>query len=121
MTACKQVCVEKPLTYSVWESRLLARTARETGVVTQMGNQGHSMEGTRRINELIAAGVIGPVREVHVWTDRPQRYWAQGIPRPAVPGAQTAQAGAPAAAAPASNAPPAPPRWNMRTVDNAVL
>jgi predicted dehydrogenase len=120
MKAGKHVYVQKPLTYSVWEARLLARTARETGVVTQMGNQGHSMEGTRRINELIAAGVIGPVREVHVWTDRPQRYWAQGIPRPAVPGVQTAQAGAPAAA-PASNLPPAPPRWNMRTVDNAVL
>src|SRR5712675_544666 len=61
MKAGKHVYVQKPLTYSVWESRLLARTARETGVVTQMGNQGHSMEGTRRINELIAAGVIGPV------------------------------------------------------------
>ena len=135
MKAGKHVYVQKPLTYSVYEARLLARTARETKVVTQMGNQGHSMEGTRRINEIIAAGVIGPVREVHVWTDRPQRYWAQGIPRPAhvappitgpvlgAPAATTASAttvtAATTAAAPASSA--VPPRWGMRTVDNAIL
>src|SRR5215218_4076145 len=87
MQAGKHVYVQKPLTYSVYEARLLAKTAKSTGVVTQMGNQGHSMEGTRRINELIASGVIGPVREAHVWTDRPVRYWAQGIPRPASPNA----------------------------------
>jgi predicted dehydrogenase len=119
MKAGKHVYVQKPLTYSVWEARLLARTARETGVVTQMGNQGHSMEGTRRIREIIGAGVLGPVREVHVWTDRPQRYWAQGIPRPTPSGSATL-AGAPAVnAGPA--APPQPPRWNMRTVDAAIL
>jgi predicted dehydrogenase len=114
MKAGKHVYVQKPLTYSVLESRILAKTAHDMKVVTQMGNQGHSMEGTRRIVELIGAGVIGPVREVHIWTDRPQRYWAQGIPRPAQPGAV-----AQPAAAPAPNAPP--PQWNMRTVDRAVL
>ena len=82
MRARKHVYVQKPLTYSVHESRVLARAAAETKVVTQMGNQGHSMEGTRRIRELVASGVLGPIREVHVWTDRPVRYWAQGIPRP---------------------------------------
>jgi len=121
MQAGKHVYVQKPLTYSVYEARLLAKTAKSTGVVTQMGNQGHSMEGTRRINELIAAGVIGPVREAHVWTDRPVRYWAQGIPRP-VPPSDTP---APQASAPPSSTqpagPPPPPRWNMRTVDQAVL
>jgi predicted dehydrogenase len=45
-----------------------------------MGNQGHSFDGTRQMVELIAAGVIGPVREVHVWTNRP--IWPQGVPRP---------------------------------------
>lgn len=114
----KHVYVQKPLTYSVQEARILARTARDTKVVSQMGNQGHSMEGTRRIVELINAGVIGPVHEVHVWTDRPLRYWAQGIPRPALPGATPA----PMPAAPANSAfPPAPPSWNMRTVERAVL
>ena len=113
MHAGKHVYVQKPLTYTVAEARTLARTAAETKVVTQMGNQGHSMEGTRRIKELIEAGVIGAVRDVHVYTDRPQRYWAQGIPRPAAPGA--------AVPAPAASDPNVPPRWSMRTVEQAVL
>ena len=133
MKAGKHVYVQKPLTYSVYEARLLARTARETRVVTQMGNQGHSMEGSRRIREIVGAGAIGAVREVHVWTDRPQRYWPQGIPRPArpvPPAITTPILGAPApsaaamtasvAAAAATNA-VIPPRWSMRTVDNAIL
>ena len=81
MEAGKHVYVQKPLTYSVHEARVLAETARRTGVVTQMGNQGHSSDDARLINEWIRAGVIGPVREVHVWTNRP--IWPQGIPRPA--------------------------------------
>jgi predicted dehydrogenase len=111
MNAGKHVYVQKPLTFSVQEARILAKTARDTRVVTQMGNQGHSYEGTRRIVELIGAGVIGDVHTVHIWTDRPQRYWAQGIPRPPVPGATPP-------APPAADAPP--PQWNMRTVDRAV-
>ena len=83
MRAKKHVYVQKPLAWSVYESRLLARLAKENKVVTQMGNQGHSREGTRRIVEWIRAGVIGPVREVHIFSDRPARYWAQGLPRPA--------------------------------------
>ena len=55
MKAGKHVYVQKPLTYSVHEARALARLAKDTRVVTEMGNQGHSNEGTRRINELIAA------------------------------------------------------------------
>jgi predicted dehydrogenase len=120
MHAGKHVYVQKPLTYSIHEARTLARTARDTKVVTQMGNQGHSFDGTRRINELIAAGVIGPVRAVHVWTDRPQRYWAQGIPRP---GQDASAPGGPPRAQPAMSAADAaaPPRWSMRTVELAVL
>src|SRR5438128_1762011 len=67
-------------------SALLKRLARENKVVTQMGNQGHSGEGTRRIVEWVRAGVIGDVREVHIFTDRPARFWAQGLPRPAAAG-----------------------------------
>ncbi|HEY0970787.1 MAG TPA: Gfo/Idh/MocA family oxidoreductase [Gemmatimonadales bacterium] len=114
----KHVYVQKPLTWSVHESRTLARLAKETGVTTQMGNQGHSMEGTRRIVELIASGIIGPVREVHVYTDRPQRYWAQGIPRPV---AATATAATQAQGTSNGSSGAVPPRWNMRTVDRAVL
>ncbi|HET7551839.1 MAG TPA: Gfo/Idh/MocA family oxidoreductase [Gemmatimonadaceae bacterium] len=121
MKSGKHVYVQKPLTATVYESRLLARTAKETGVVTQMGNQGHSHEGTRRIVELIGAGVIGPVREVHVWTDRPQRYWAQGIPRPGS-GKPRAQATESTSSDSAVDSAPKPPRrWSMRTVDNAIL
>ena len=76
----KHVYVEKPLTYSVHEARVLARVAEETGVVTQMGNQGHTGDDGRRVNEWIQAGVLGPVREVHVWTNRP--IWPQGLLRP---------------------------------------
>jgi predicted dehydrogenase len=120
MQAGKHVYVQKPLTYTIAEARTLARTARETKVVTQMGNQGHSMDGTRRINELIASGVIGPVKAVHVWTDRPLRYWAQGIPRPN--SEATASAG-PARADGTANGggAPVPRRWSMRTVEQAVL
>src|SRR5436309_3394282 len=67
---------------------VLRERARRTKVVTQMGNQGHSSEGAALINEWIGAGVIGPVREVYVWTNRP--IWPQGIPRPGKPAADRA-------------------------------
>jgi predicted dehydrogenase len=89
----KHVYVQKPLTYSVHEARVLRATAlANPKLVTQMGNQGHSGEGARLINEWIQAGIIGPVREVHVWTNRPLVYWPQGIPRPAsvLPGSERA-------------------------------
>jgi predicted dehydrogenase len=76
----KHVYLQKPLTATVHEARVLAGTARATGVVTQMGNQGHSTVEARLINEWIQTGLIGPVREVHIWTNRP--IWPQGIPRP---------------------------------------
>ncbi len=79
----KHVYVQKPLTYSVHEARVLRATAlANPKLVTQMGNQGHSSEGARLINEWVQAGIIGAVREVHVWTNRPLVYWPQGIPRP---------------------------------------
>jgi predicted dehydrogenase len=80
----KHVYVQKVLTYSVHEARVLRDMAlANPKIVTQMGNQGHSSEGARLINEWIQAGIIGPVREVHVWTNRPVVYWPQGVPRPA--------------------------------------
>ena len=78
----KHVYVQKPLTWSVEEARRLAKKARESKVATQMGNQGHSSDDARLVNEHIWAGSIGEVREVHVWTNRPLAYWPQGIPRP---------------------------------------
>jgi predicted dehydrogenase len=67
MRAGKHVYCEKPLVHNVWEARLVARVAKETGVATQMGNSGHSREGIRQTCEWIWDGVIGPVREVHAW------------------------------------------------------
>ncbi len=63
----KHVYCQKPLTHDVYESRMLAKTAKETGVATQMGIQGHSDEGGRLICEWIWAGAIGEVREVDAW------------------------------------------------------
>ncbi|HZZ31511.1 MAG TPA: Gfo/Idh/MocA family oxidoreductase, partial [Phenylobacterium sp.] len=75
------VFVQKPLTYNITESRKLAALARANpNMVTQMGNQGHSGDDGRRVVELIRGGVIGPVHEVHVWTNRP--VWPQGVARP---------------------------------------
>lgn len=83
----KHVYCEKPLTHSVYEARMMAQAAREHKVATQMGNQGQASEETRLMCEYIWDGAIGPVREVHVWTDRPLRglhdvYWPQGVDRP---------------------------------------
>jgi predicted dehydrogenase len=80
----KHVYVQKPLTWSVYEARHLAKKAKAKNLITQMGNQGHSTDGARTINEYIAANAIGEVREVHIWTNRPLAYWPQGIPRPEV-------------------------------------
>jgi predicted dehydrogenase len=79
----KHVYVQKPLCWSVEEARFLAKKANERKVVTQMGNQGHSVDDARTGYEYIASGAIGEVREVHVWTNRPLGFWPQGVPRPA--------------------------------------
>lgn len=78
----KHVYCEKPLVHSVWEARRIAEVAKETGVATQMGNQGHSGEGIRQTCEWIWAGVIGDVREVHAWTaaSRWSKKYTQGRP-----------------------------------------
>jgi len=77
----KHVYVQKPMAHTVWECRRMAEAARQYGVVTQMGNQGHAGEGIRLVKEWIQAGAIGKVREVHIWTNRP--IWPQNIQRPA--------------------------------------
>ena len=71
----KHVFVEKPLAHNIWQARTLRKAARHYGVVTQMGNQGHTFEGMRRIKEWVDAGVVGDVSEVVTWTDRPNDPW----------------------------------------------
>lgn len=76
MKSGKDVYIEKPLTHSLWEARQLGEIAEKTGAVTQMGNQGHSKDSVRKCREWVETGVIGTVREVHCWTNRP--IWPQG-------------------------------------------
>lgn len=76
----KHVLVEKPLTHTIAEARNLAKVAREKKVATQMGNQGHALDGMRVLKEWLQAGVLGEVRELHSWTNRP--IWPQGVKAP---------------------------------------
>ncbi|MCA9057639.1 MAG: Gfo/Idh/MocA family oxidoreductase, partial [Planctomycetaceae bacterium] len=76
----KHVYCQKPLTWSIYEARRMREVAEETGVVTQMGNQGTSEDGLRETVEIVRSGGIGEVKAVHIWTNRP--IWPQGIGRP---------------------------------------
>jgi len=80
MRAGKHVYCQKPLTQTVYEARYLRDLAHRTNVVTQMGNQGSASDGLRRAVELVQSGLLGQVREVHVWSNRP--VWPQGMPAP---------------------------------------
>ena len=76
----KHTYLQKPLTHSVWESRHLTEIAKRTGVVTQMGNEGHSSDPVYEVAEVVQSGCLGVVAEAHVWTNRP--IWRQGMPKP---------------------------------------
>ena len=82
LRAGKHVYVEKPMAHSIEEARVMTRVARETGLVTQMGNNGHAGDGLRLTREWLQAGAIGPVREIHCWSDRPGKWWDQNHDRP---------------------------------------
>jgi predicted dehydrogenase len=77
MSAGKHVYCQKPLTHTVFEARLMREAAAKHKVCTQMGNQGSALNGLRRAVELVHAGAIGPIKEAHVWTNRPFKYWKQ--------------------------------------------
>ena len=76
----KHVYTQKPLTHDIYEARVLTEAAKKYKVVTQMGNQGGSGDGVRKMKEMVDAGLIGEVHTVHCWTNRP--VWPQGIPTP---------------------------------------
>ena len=76
----KHVYVQKPLTHDIYEARTLTEAAKRYKVVTQMGNQGGSGDGVRKMKEMVDAGLVGEVHTVHCWTNRP--VWPQGIPTP---------------------------------------
>ncbi len=89
MSLGKHVYVEKPLTHNIGEARQLLEAANRYNVVTQMGNQGTSLECHARFAEMVRSGVIGDVHTAHVWTNRP--VWPQGRPTP--PGQKKAPKG----------------------------
>lgn len=76
----KHVYCQKPLTHSIWEARMLKDIAADTGVKTQMGNQAHANDHMRDCVELIRSGIVGKVKEIHAWTNRP--IWPQGFASP---------------------------------------
>jgi predicted dehydrogenase len=113
----KHAYIEKPLTWSILEARVLRETAARTKVVTQMGNMGHSSEGAALVNEWVQAGLIGQVKEVNVWTNRPLGFWPQGVPRPGKP---PVVADAPAGGPPAPAAMTMGTDWNARLVNRTL-
>ena len=96
LRAGKHVYVEKPMAHTIEEARVMTQVAAQTGLVTQMGNNGHAGEGLRLTREWIDAGAIGTVSEVHGWSDRPAKWWPQPAKKPA-------------------KSPPVPPQldWNL--------
>ncbi len=72
----KHVFCQKPLTRTIWESEELKRLSEEAGVITQMGNQGHTNPGWRLVKEWYEAGILGEIEDIYIWTNRP--IWPQG-------------------------------------------
>lgn len=82
MEAGKHVFVQKPLAHNIWQCRTLKKAMDRYGVVTNMGNQGHTFDGMRMIKEWVDRGIVGEVREVHCWTDRPMMPWFRRMETP---------------------------------------
>ncbi len=76
----KHCFCQKPLTHTIYEARLMAKVAKEMKLATQMGNQGTASSSLRKAAAIVKSGALGPVKEVHVWTNRP--IWPQGGERP---------------------------------------
>src|SRR5207244_1313798 len=80
MRSGKHCFCQKPLTHTIYEAELMGKVAAEKNVATQMGNQGTAHSNLRKVAAMIRAGAVGPVKDVHVWTNRP--IWDQGKGRP---------------------------------------
>ena len=81
----KHCFTQKPLTWSIEEARMMRHLAAENKLCTQMGNQGTAEHGFRAGVELIRSGMLGQIKEILVWTNRP--IWPQGMGIPkATPG-----------------------------------
>jgi len=76
----KHCFTQKPMTHSLYEARLMAKVAKEKKLATMMGNQGTALASLRKMAAIVQTGCLGPIKEVHVWTNRP--VWPQGSGRP---------------------------------------
>lgn len=76
----KHVYVQKPMTHDIYEARILTQAAKKYKVVTQMGNQGSSFDGVRKMQDWYSAGLIGDAVNINCWTNRP--VWPQGFGKP---------------------------------------
>ena len=76
----KHVYVQKPMTHDIYEARILTQAARKYKVVTQMGNQGASFDGVKKMQDWYNAGLIGDAVNIYCWTNRP--VWPQGFGKP---------------------------------------
>ncbi len=76
----KHVYVQKPMTHDIYEARILTQAAKKYKVVSQMGNQGASLEGVRKMQDWFNAGLIGDPLNIYCWTNRP--VWPQGFGKP---------------------------------------
>ena len=82
MRAGKHVYSQKPMAHSVWEAREMERVAAETGRATQVSIFNSNTVASRQVHDLMASGIIGPVRSVDIWTKRASAFWRQGLPTP---------------------------------------
>ena len=76
----KHVFTQKPLTHNIWQARTLRKAMHKYNVITNMGNQGHTYGGIRRLREWYEADVFGQITEAHSWIDGPNwksRYFAK--------------------------------------------
>lgn len=70
----KHVYVEKPLAHTFQEVELLMAMAEKSGVVTQMGNQGHSGNNYHQFKAWTEAGVIKDVTKIVMFMNSPRRW-----------------------------------------------
>ena len=80
----KHVFVQKPLAHNLWQVNTLRKAMHHYGVKTAMGNQGRAMDGIRLVKEWVDSGIVGEVREIHCWTDRPGK-WSPFRKQPVIP------------------------------------
>ncbi len=84
MRAGKHVYSQKPMAHSVYECRAMAQVAKETGRATQVSIFNSDAPSSVQVHDLLASGIIGPVKSIDIWTKRASAFWKQGLATPTV-------------------------------------